>query len=44
VPVVGLAAGMGVLGETIMPWQWAGIALIVAALGCVMLGGLLDRR
>lgn len=44
VPVVGLATGMLVLGETIMPWQWAGIALVVAALACVMLGGLLGRR
>ncbi len=41
VPVVGLAAGMLVLGEVITPWQWAGIALVVAALGCVMLGGVL---
>ena len=40
VPIVGLAAGMLVLGESITPWQWAGIALVVAALGCVMLGGL----
>ena len=39
VPVVGLAAGMIVLGEIITPWQWAGIALLVAALVCVMLGG-----
>lgn len=39
VPVVGLAAGMIVLGEVITPWQWAGIALLVAALVCVMLGG-----
>jgi O-acetylserine/cysteine efflux transporter len=38
VPVVGLAAGMLVLGEHITPWQWAGIALVVAALGCVMFG------
>jgi O-acetylserine/cysteine efflux transporter len=38
VPVVGLAAGMLALGETITPWQWAGIALIVAALACVMFG------
>ncbi|MDB5965309.1 MAG: EamA family transporter [Polaromonas sp.] len=43
VPVVGLAAGMLVLGEAITPWQWAGIALVVAALGCVMLGGLIRR-
>ncbi len=40
VPVVGLAAGMGVLGELITPWQWGGIALVVAALVCVTLGGL----
>jgi O-acetylserine/cysteine efflux transporter len=39
VPVVGLATGMFVLGETITPWQWAGIAFIVAALACVLLGG-----
>lgn len=43
VPVVGLAAGVLVLGEAITPWQWAGIALLVAALGCVMLGGLMAR-
>ena len=44
VPVVGLPAGMLVLGEAVTPWQWAGIALTVAALACVMLGGLLRRR
>jgi O-acetylserine/cysteine efflux transporter len=44
VPIVGLAAGMLVLGEVIAPWQWAGIALVVAALVSVMLGGLLRRR
>ena len=44
VPVVGLATGMLVLGEVITPWQWAGIALLVAALACVMLGGLVKRR
>ena len=43
VPVVGLATGMLVLGEVITPWQWAGIALVVAALACVMLGGRLKR-
>ena len=43
VPVVGLAAGMLVLGEAVTPWQWAGIALVVAALACVMLGGLVRR-
>ena len=44
VPVVGLAAGMGVLGEAVTPWQWAGIALIVAALASVMLGGRFRRN
>ncbi|MGA8783885.1 MAG: EamA family transporter [Polaromonas sp.] len=44
VPIVGLGAGMLVLGEVITPWQWAGTALVVAALACVMLGGLLKRR
>lgn len=44
VPVVGLAAGMIVLGETISAWQWAGIAFVVAALGCVMFGGRLFAR
>lgn len=44
VPVVGLATGMLVLGEVITPWQWAGVALIVAALGCVMLGGWLKGK
>lgn len=43
VPIVGLATGMIVLGEVIAPWQWAGIALLVAALVCVMLGGMLKR-
>jgi len=44
VPVVGLATGTLVLGEAVTPWQWAGIALVVAALACVMLGGLVRRR
>jgi O-acetylserine/cysteine efflux transporter len=44
VPIVGLATGMLVLGEVITPWQWAGITLVVMALGCVMLGGLVRRR
>ena len=44
VPIVGLTAGMLVLGEVVTPWQWAGIVLIVAALACVMLGGRLVRQ
>ncbi|SFD91096.1 EamA family transporter [Paracidovorax konjaci] len=38
VPVVGLSAGMLVLGESVSPWQWAGVAGVVAALACVVLG------
>lgn len=37
VPMVGLAAGVLLLGESIGSWQWAGIALLVAALACVFL-------
>ena len=45
VPVVGISAGMLMLGDTINGWQWAGITLIVAALIAVMFGGRwLDRR
>jgi O-acetylserine/cysteine efflux transporter len=44
VPVVGLATGMLVLNETITPWQWGGIALLAAALACVMFGGLVKRQ
>lgn len=43
VPVVGLATGMIVLNEVITPWQWAGIALLVAALVSVMLGARIKR-
>ncbi len=44
VPVVGLSAGMLLLGEGAAPWQWAGIALVVAALGCVVLGPRFSAR
>ncbi|MFS2006148.1 EamA family transporter [Duganella sp. CT11-25] len=45
VPVVGISAGMLVLGDTITGWQWAGIALIVLSLMCTMFGGRwLDRK
>ncbi len=43
VPVVGLAAGMIVLGEVVTAWQWAGVALVVGALACVMFGGRVVR-
>lgn len=39
VPVVGITSGMLALGDLITGWQWAGIALIVAALICTMFGG-----
>ena len=38
VPVVGISSGMLVLGDVIQGWQWAGVALVVASLACVMLG------
>jgi O-acetylserine/cysteine efflux transporter len=44
VPVVGLATGMIVLGEVVTAWQWAGVALVVAALAVVMLGPLWAAR
>lgn len=37
IPVIGVAAGILTLGESVTPWQWAGIALLLLALGCVML-------
>jgi O-acetylserine/cysteine efflux transporter len=39
VPVVGLASGIVILGEAVTLWQWAGVALILLALMCVLLGG-----
>lgn len=33
VPVIGLAAGMWLLGEQVSRWQWAGIVFVIAALG-----------
>lgn len=44
VPVVGLAAGLLVLGEVVTGWQWAGTAFVVAALVCVVLGGQWAQR
>jgi O-acetylserine/cysteine efflux transporter len=39
VPIIGLAAGVFTLHESITGWQWVGIGLIAAALTCVVLGG-----
>lgn len=36
VPVVGLAAGMLMLGEQVSRWQWAGIVFVIAALVVAM--------
>lgn len=44
VPLVGLAAGMGLLGERIGTWQWVGIGFVVVALLAVMFGGRWMRR
>jgi O-acetylserine/cysteine efflux transporter len=40
VPLVGLGAGMLVLGETVTAWQWAGTGLVIAALAAFLLGPL----
>ena len=44
VPIVGLTAGVVILGEQITQWQWGGIGLVVAALLTVMFGAQLARR
>ncbi|MET3131026.1 O-acetylserine/cysteine efflux transporter [Oxalobacteraceae bacterium GrIS 1.11] len=44
VPLVGIAAGMLVLGDQISAWQWTGIAMVVAALVCVLLGERLTQK
>jgi O-acetylserine/cysteine efflux transporter len=37
VPLVGVSAGVLVLGETITAWQWSAIVLLGAALAVVVL-------
>ena len=44
VPVVGITAGMLILGEQITTWQWGGIAFVVAALLMVMFGDRLLKK
>jgi O-acetylserine/cysteine efflux transporter len=39
VPVVGLLAAMGFLGETVTPWQWVGTAAVLLGMGVNQLGG-----
>jgi O-acetylserine/cysteine efflux transporter len=43
VPVIGLAAGMLLLNESITRWQWAGSFFVFAALAAVVLGPRLLR-
>jgi O-acetylserine/cysteine efflux transporter len=43
VPVVGVAAGMLLLGESVSFWQGAGIACVVGALGMVLFGDKIFR-
>jgi O-acetylserine/cysteine efflux transporter len=38
VPVVGISAGMLMLGDRITGWQWAGIGFIVFSLAVVVFG------
>ncbi|GAB3409887.1 EamA family transporter [Massilia agilis] len=38
VPLVGISAGMLVLGDSITAWQWAGVVLLGAALASVIFG------
>jgi len=38
VPVVGIAAGMLILNESVSPWQWAGVVFVGAALVSVLFG------
>jgi O-acetylserine/cysteine efflux transporter len=38
VPLIGLGAGVLLLGEAVEPLQWGGVALVLCALVCVVLG------
>ncbi|MBL0419063.1 EamA family transporter [Ramlibacter sp. AW1] len=44
VPLIGLAAGILLLGEPIAPLQWLGALLVLCALLCVVFGDRLRRR
>ncbi|MCZ2495203.1 EamA family transporter [Xylophilus sp. Kf1] len=44
VPLIGLVAGMALLGESVSGWQWAGSACVFAALAVVMFGSRMARR
>ncbi len=44
VPLIGLAAGILLLGEPVTPLQWAGAGLVLCALVCVVAGPRLTWR
>jgi len=44
VPLIGLGAGIVLLGEAIAPLQWAGAFLVLCALACVVVGPRLAAR
>lgn len=44
VPIVGLSAGIVLLGESVTPLQWAGAGLVLCALVCVIAGPRLAQR
>ncbi len=44
VPVVGIAAGMLILGESVSAWQWVGVACVGAALIFVLFGDKILRK
>ncbi|NJS37556.1 MAG: EamA family transporter [Brachymonas sp.] len=44
VPVVGIAAGMLILGERVSTWQWAGVACVAGALVFVLFGDRILRK
>ena len=44
VPVIGLVAGIVLLGEVVSALQWAGALLVFCALGCVLFGDRVWRR
>jgi O-acetylserine/cysteine efflux transporter len=44
VPVVGIAAGMLILGESVSSWQWAGVVFVGAALAVTMFGSKIFKK
>jgi O-acetylserine/cysteine efflux transporter len=44
VPVVGIAAGISMLGEHVSSWQWAGVLCVVSALAVALFGDVILKR